>query len=73
MEDITIVGVDLAKSVFQVHAANAKGRAITRKRLPRTRLLAFMSAVPPCIVAMEACATSHTGRESCRRSVMTSA
>ena len=59
MEDITIVGVDLAKNVFQIHAANAEGRAIVRKRLPRTRFMAFMSTLPPCIVAMEACATSH--------------
>lgn len=59
MEEITIVGVDLAKNVFQIHAANAEGRAIVRKRLPRTRFLAFMSALAPCIVAMEACATSH--------------
>lgn len=59
MEEVTIVGVDLAKSVFQVHAANAEGRAVVRKRLPRTRFLAFMSAVPRCVVAMEACATAH--------------
>ena len=37
MDEITIVGVDLAKSVFQVHAANSDGRAVIRKRLPRTR------------------------------------
>ncbi len=59
MEEITIVGVDLAKSVFQIHAANADGRAIVRKRLPRARFLSFMSLIKPCVVAMEACATSH--------------
>lgn len=59
MEEITIVGVDLAKSVFQIHAANAEGRAIVRKRLPRARFLSFMSLIKPCVVAMEACATSH--------------
>lgn len=59
MEDITIVGIDLATSVFQVHATNAEGRTIVRKRLPRTRFLAFMFAVPPCVVAVEACATLH--------------
>lgn len=59
MEEITIVGVDLAKNVFQIHAANSEGRAIVRKRLPRTRFLIFMSGLSPCVVAMEACATSH--------------
>lgn len=59
MEDITIVGVDLAKSVFQVHATDSDGRGVIRKRLPRTRFLSFMSQVRPCVVAMEACATSH--------------
>lgn len=55
MEEITIVGVDLAKSVFQVHAADSGGRSVIRKRLPRTRFLTFMSQVRPCLVAMEAC------------------
>lgn len=59
MEEITIVGVDLAKSVFQIHAANAEGRVINRNRLPRARFLCFMSQIKPCVVAMEACATSH--------------
>ena len=59
MDEVAIVGVDLAKSVFQVHASNSDGRTVSRKRLPRTRLLSFMSQIKPCAVAMEACATSH--------------
>ena len=59
MDEVAIVGVDLAKSVFQVHASNSDGRAVTRKWLPRTRFLSFMSQIKPCVVAMEACATSH--------------
>jgi hypothetical protein len=43
MDEITIVGIDLAKSVFQVHTAESDGRAVIRKRLPRTRFLSFMS------------------------------
>ncbi len=59
MDEVALVGVDLAKNVFQVHASNSDGRAVTRKRLPRTRFLSFMSQIKPCVVAMEACATSH--------------
>ena len=64
MKEITIVGVDLAKRVFQVHAAAADGSVLFRKKLPRTQLLAFLAQQPICTVAMEACATSHHwGRE----------
>jgi transposase len=59
MGAVPMVGVDLAQSVFQVYASNSDGRAVTRKRLPRTRFLSFMSQIKPCVVAMEACATSH--------------
>jgi len=58
MDEVAIVGVDLAKNVFQVHASSSDGRAVSRKRLPRTRVLSFMSQIKPCVVAMEACATS---------------
>ena len=64
MEEISIVGLDLAKRVFQVHAASSSGTVILRKRLYRDRVLAFFAAVPPCTVAMEACAGGHYwGRE----------
>lgn len=59
MDEVTIVGVDLAKSVFQVHASSSDGRTVIRKRLPRARFLSFMSQLKPCMVAMEACSTSH--------------
>ncbi|WP_432621344.1 hypothetical protein [Albidovulum sp.] len=59
MEGIAKVRVDLAENVFQMYAANAEGRAIVRKCLPRTRFLALISALPRCVVAMEACATSY--------------
>lgn len=59
MEKITIVGVDLAKNVFQLHAADREGRAVMKKRVARSRFLSVMSQIEPCVVAMEACATSH--------------
>lgn len=67
MKEVTIVGVDLAKRVFQVHGAAADGSVVFRKKLPRTQLLSFLAQQPICTVAMEACATSHHwGREIAR-------
>ena len=59
MEQVTIVGLDLAKRVFQVHGATADGGIAIRKKLPRGHVLAFFAYLPPCVVAMEACATAH--------------
>lgn len=58
MEIITI-GLDLAKSVFQVHAVDADGKIIVRKALRRAQVLPFFKTTPPCVVGMEACGTSH--------------
>jgi transposase len=59
-----MIGIDLAKRVFQLHGACANGTVVFRKKLTRVQLLAFMSQQPECIVAMEACATAHCwGRE----------
>lgn len=64
MEKATIIGIDLAKRVFQVHGAAANGSVVFRKKLARAQLLAFLARQPACIVAMEACATAHYwGRE----------
>lgn len=64
MDEISIVGVDLAKQVFQIHGATADGRTVFRKKLSRPQFAKFMAALPPCIVAMEACGTAHYwGRE----------
>lgn len=59
MEEISIVGLDLAKRVFQIHGAALDGRVICRKKLSRGQLLHFFAQLPPCVVAMEACATAH--------------
>jgi transposase len=62
--EVSIIGIDLAKRVFQLHGACANGAVIFRNKLTRGHLLAFMSQQPECTVAMEACATAHCwGRE----------
>ncbi len=67
MGDVSTVGLDIAKSIFQAHGADASGEVVFRKKLGRGRLLAFFSALPPCVVAMEACAGAHHwGRELAR-------
>ena len=59
MEQATIIGIDLAKRVFQVHGATQAGKVVFRKKLSRSQLLVFLARQTPCIVAMEACATAH--------------
>ena len=59
MKEISIVGLDLAKRVFQVHAAGSDGAVVLRRKLSRGQILAFFTELPKCIVAMEACATAH--------------
>jgi len=59
MLQITTVGLDLAKNVFQAHGADASGRAVLRKKLRRDQVLAFFSQLQPCVVAMEACGGAH--------------
>jgi hypothetical protein len=62
--DVSTIGLDIAKSVFQAHGADASGAVMFRKKLSRARLLAFFTAQPRCVVAMEACAGAHHwGRE----------
>src|ERR1019366_7165067 len=61
---ITTIGIDLAKTVFQVHAVDLDGATVIRKRLRRAEVLSFVSGLEPCLIGMEACATSHYwGRE----------
>ena len=56
---ITTIGLDIAKNVFQVHGIDAAEKVVVRKQLRRGQMLAFFKALPPCLVGMEACATSH--------------
>src|SRR5262245_36092201 len=64
MGEVTTIGLDLAKHVFQVHGVDAEGATVLRKQLRRVQVLAFFSRLPPCLVGLEACATAHYwGRE----------
>src|SRR6056297_2976651 len=63
-EDIAVVGLDLAKRVFQVLAVSAEGSVVIRRKLRRGEVLAFFAALPPSLFGMEACASAHHwGRE----------
>jgi transposase len=57
--EISTIGLDLAKSIFQVHGVDTTGEAVVRKALRRSQMLPFFAKLPPCLVGMEACGTSH--------------
>lgn len=59
MGEVTIIGLDLAKHVFQVHGIDATGAVVLRKQLRRAQMLGFFSRLPPCLVGVEACTTAH--------------
>ena len=59
MQAITTIGLDIAKSVFQVHGIDAVGQVIIRRRLKRRYVLAFFQKLPPCLIGIEECASSH--------------
>jgi len=62
--EVSTIGLDIAKSVFQVHGVDGSGETVIRRQLRRRQLLGFFAKQPPCLVGMEACATSHHwGRE----------
>jgi transposase len=59
MQTVTTIGLDIAKSVFQVHGIDAQGKVVIRRQLRRRYVLAFFQKLPPCLVGIEACASSH--------------
>ena len=59
MQTVTTIGLDIAKSVFQVHGVDAAGQVLIRRQLKRRTVLAFFEKLPPCLVGIEACASSH--------------
>ena len=64
MTEVTTIGLDLAKNVFQAHGADGAGTIVFRRKLRREQVLAFFAAQQPCLVAMEACPGAHYwGRE----------
>jgi transposase len=56
---VCVVGLDIAKNVFQVHGADRQGQAVLRKRLRRSQVSAFFEQMPPCLVGMEATRSAH--------------
>jgi transposase len=64
MEEVSTIGLDLAKNVFQVHGIDATGKVLVRRQLRRGEVLSFFGRLQPCLIGMEACATAHYwGRE----------
>src|ERR1700739_4274340 len=59
MQNVTTIGLDIAKSVFQVHGIDAAGQVVIRRQLKRRYVLAFFQKLPACLVGIEACASSH--------------
>lgn len=67
MDQVVTIGLDIAKSVFQVHGVDAQGAVVVRRRLTRSRMLAFFEKLAPCLVGLEACGSAHYwGRELSR-------
>ena len=59
MGEVSTIGLDIAKSVFQVHGVDATGAVVMRKRLGRAKVLAFFAGLSPCLVGLEACPSAH--------------
>src|SRR5712691_7019749 len=59
VSEVSTIGLDLAKYVFQAHGADASGKVVFRKRLRREKVLEFFAGKPACLVAMEACSSAH--------------
>jgi len=59
MDQISTIGLDIAKNVFQVHGIDETGKVVVRRQLRRRQVLAFFGKLSPCLIGMEACATSH--------------
>lgn len=59
MQAVTTIGLDIAKSVFQVHGVDVAGNVVIRRQLKRRSVLSFFQKLPACVVGIEACATSH--------------
>ena len=57
--EVSTIGLDLAKNVFQIHGVDASGRIVIRRAIRRSQVLPFFAKLPPCIVGIEACGTSH--------------
>lgn len=72
MDKVTTIGLDLAKTYFQVPGVDERGRAVVQRRLRRSEVLVFSRKLSPCLVGMGACATAHHWRVNCSSWVMMS-
>ncbi len=59
MSEVTVIGLDIAKNVFQAHGADARGQQLFSRRIPRGKVLGFFEDQPRCLVALEACGGAH--------------
>jgi transposase len=59
MKNIKVLGIDLAKNVFQLHGTDNKGKCVLRKRLSREKLIPFIATLTPCLIGIEACTGAH--------------
>src|SRR5689334_15957831 len=59
VSEISTIGLDLAKNVFQVHGADGDGQVVLRRQLRRSQVETFFAELPPCLVGMEACGSAH--------------
>ena len=70
MQTVTTIGLDIAKSVFQMHGIDAAGQVVIRRQLKRRYVLSFFQKLPQCLVGIEACARRTIGRASCKHLVI---
>ena len=73
MHKIDIVGLDLAKNIFQVHAIAADGAVVVKRQVRRSQVLSFFARLPPCLIGMEACGGRTTGHARSKLWAMRSA
>ena len=59
MGEVSTIGLDIAKSVFQIHGVDVEGAVVIRKRVNRAKVFEFFAALPSCLVGIEACPTAH--------------
>jgi hypothetical protein len=65
MGAVTVIGLDIAKSVFQAHGIDAAGTIVIQRQIRRGQVLTFFASLPPCLIGIEACAPPIIGRASC--------
>ena len=69
MAEVSTIGLDIAKSVFQIHGVDPEGAVVIRKRVNRAKVLEFFAALPSCLVGIEACPTADHWSRRLQRSV----